>query len=159
MIHYRIDAGYFMPILKFIPRDIIFEIVAYGYNKCADCRHYVTREYTCSCGVIRCEYDSMLNVRLYTCVSCHLTPPANITLNHRTRILCIIEECDMNAEYGYKDIICYCYKHAYGKKKVICYQECDSCYLRTPYINILTKNPHCILHRYNMESYELKYII
>src|SRR5271170_6788769 len=106
----------------YFPKVLIVEIIQYIYIKCADCDKYTTEckdnnflSYICACGKIRCKFHAYVNSDIYNCIK---SSSQTLKFNIRPTFDCIIKNCDNPAQFGYKDIICYCSKHAMNKKVI-----------------------------------------
>jgi len=170
------------------PKVIAYEIILYVHLTCSECKKCLLTEYTCeSCFKTRCKYHQYMAVFSYdikectqeycisTCMNkssiicidkhCDIkVPPGYLYCKwHYTKYMpynCTINNCTYTAEYGYKNLICYCAKHI-ENKKVIKYNYCSThdCFNRTIHTNKLSDNPHCKLHFVDndINNYVIKY--
>jgi hypothetical protein len=151
-----------------LQEKISSDVTDYKLNKCAECDKYVTDiDYCCTnCDTYYCQFHYAINISMMHCTHCEQLDPNN-TINERKLIPCIIDKCTETAEYGFKNIICYCLLHAKGKKVIKYNCFCTSgtsygtyiyekCKLPAIYINLDTSSPVCKKH--SMETKNKSYL-
>jgi hypothetical protein len=110
-------------LYEIFPKDIIWIIIA-SFNNCVICQKLLLDDtYQClNCGNMYCVQHYLINViengfecRLGNCKN-NTKSRDNVIRNRQVEVKCIINDCDRYAACGYKDIVCYCTKHAKYKK-------------------------------------------
>src|SRR6266480_206120 len=103
-----------LPYFDF-PKVIAHEIILYMYATCSECKKCLLTEYTCEyCGKTRCKFHYL-----------------------KKTFMCVVNDCNGIAMWGYKDLICYCNKHVKDKKVIDYSSTCRKvgCYNKVIYKN------------------------